>query len=38
MRRLDLGEFVLGYGGQAPYVASQFIDLAIMGNNGKRSG
>lgn len=37
MRRLDLGEFVLGYGGQAPYVASQFIDLAVMGTNGKRS-
>ncbi|MEK8030526.1 ABC transporter substrate-binding protein [Ideonella sp. DXS29W] len=37
MRRLDLGEFVLGYGPQAPYVASQFIDLAILGPDGKRS-
>lgn len=38
MRRLDLGEFVLGYGPQAPYVASQFIDLAILGSDGKRTG
>ena len=37
MRRLDLGEFVLGYGPQAPYVASQFIDLAILGSDGKRA-
>ena len=36
IRRLDLGDFSLGYGGSAPYVASNFVELAIMGANGKR--
>ena len=30
------GDFSLGYGGSAPYVASNFVELAIMGANGKR--
>jgi len=36
LRRLDLGGFSVGFEGQAPFVASQFIDLAILGANGKR--
>lgn len=36
MQRLDLGDFSLGYGGQAPFVASQFIDLAVLGADGRR--
>ena len=36
LRRLDLGDFSLGYGTQGPFVASQYIDLAVMGANGKR--
>jgi len=36
VRRLDLGGFSVGFDGQAPFVASQFIDLAILGANGKR--
>lgn len=36
MRRLDLGDFSLGYGAQAPFVASQFVGMAVLGANGKR--
>lgn len=36
LRRLDLGDFSLGYAAQGPYVASQFIDLAVMSAGGKR--
>lgn len=36
-RRLDLGEYSLGFAGAAPYVASRFIELAVLGPNGKRS-
>lgn len=35
LRRLDLGDFVLGFA-QAPFVASQFIDLAVLGADGRR--
>ncbi len=36
IRRLDLGDFNLGFGNAAPYVASNFVELAILGANGKR--
>jgi branched-chain amino acid transport system substrate-binding protein len=36
MRRLDLGDFNLGFGGEGPFVASQFVDLAILSTGGKR--
>ncbi|NDY92829.1 ABC transporter substrate-binding protein [Ideonella livida] len=36
IRRLDLGDFVLGYGGASPYVASRFVELAVLGAGGRR--
>lgn len=36
LQRLDLGDFSLGYGTQGPLVASQYIDLAVLGANGRR--
>lgn len=36
-RRLDLGEYSLGFGGNAPFVASRFIELAVLGEGGRRS-
>ena len=36
IRRLDLGDYVLGYSGSAPYVASRFVELAVLGANGRR--
>jgi len=36
-RRIDLGEYSLGFGGAAPFVASRFIELAVLGANGRRS-
>ncbi len=36
MRRWEIGDFTLGFLPQAPFVASQFIDLAILGAAGKR--
>lgn len=36
IRRLDLGEYSVGFGTPAPYVASQFIDLAVLGADGTR--
>jgi branched-chain amino acid transport system substrate-binding protein len=38
IRRLDLGEFNLGFTGATPYVASNFVELAVLGPNGKRLG
>jgi ABC-type branched-subunit amino acid transport system substrate-binding protein len=36
-KRLDLGDFSLGYGAApGPFVASRFVELAILGANGKR--
>ncbi len=36
-RRLDLGEYSLGFGGNGPFVASRFIELAVLGEGGRRS-
>lgn len=36
LRRFEVGDFTLGFAPQAPFVASQFIDLAILGAEGKR--
>jgi branched-chain amino acid transport system substrate-binding protein len=36
IQRMDLGEFTVGFGAQAPFVASRYIDLAVLGANGKR--
>lgn len=38
LNRLDLGDLPLGYGEQAPYVASQFVELAVLGAGGRRLG
>ena len=34
----DLGGFMVDYAGGAPYVGSKFIDLGIMGSNGRFIG
>jgi branched-chain amino acid transport system substrate-binding protein len=36
IQRMDLGDFSLGFSAQAPFVASQYVDLAVLGANGKR--
>jgi ABC-type branched-subunit amino acid transport system substrate-binding protein len=36
IRRLDLGDFVVGYSGNAPFQGSRFVDLAVFGANGRR--
>lgn len=36
IRRLDLGDFAVGYTGTAPFQGSRYIDLAVLGANGKR--
>jgi len=36
-RRIDLGEYSLGFAGAAPFVASRFIELAVLGANGRRT-
>lgn len=36
IKRMDLGEYSLGYGLPAPFVASQFVDLAVLGADGTR--
>lgn len=38
IRRDDLGGFVIDYAGNAPYVGSHFIDLGILGANGRFVG
>ena len=38
IRRLELGDFSLGFSGSAPYVASNFVELTVLGANGKRLG
>jgi len=38
MSRVDLGGFTIGYGGAQPHVGSQFIELAIFGEGGRRIG
>lgn len=37
IRRIDLGEYSLGFAGAAPFVASRFIELAVLGANGRRT-
>lgn len=36
MKRLDLGDFSLGFDSASPYVASRFVELAVLGENGRR--
>lgn len=36
LKQLNLGEFSLGFGGAAPYVASRYVGLAVLGANGRR--
>lgn len=36
-KRLDLGEYSLGFTGTAPFVASRFVELSVLGANGKRT-
>jgi hydroxypyruvate isomerase len=36
IKRMDLGEYILGYSLPAPFVASQFVDLAVLGADGTR--
>lgn len=36
IKRLELGDFSLGYASPAPFVASRFVELAVLGANGKR--
>ncbi len=38
MRRLDLGELSLGFAALGPFVASRFVDFAILGPGGTRVG
>lgn len=35
IRNLDLGGYVVDYGSQAPYVGSRFLDLGVLGSNGR---
>jgi len=37
MKQLSIGEMNLGFSG-APYVASKYVSLAILGANGRRTG
>jgi len=36
IKHLDLGEYSLGFSVPAPFVASQFVDLAVLGADGSR--
>lgn len=36
IKRMDLGEYSLGFSVPAPFVASQFVDLAVLGADGSR--
>jgi len=36
LKQLNLGELSLGFGGAAPYVASRYVGLAVLGANGRR--
>ena len=38
MRKFEIQDFPLGFGAQAPYVASSYIDLAVLNAAGKRIG
>lgn len=38
IRQLDLGGFVVDYGGQPPYVGSRFIELGVLGSSGRFIG
>ncbi|AVP56563.1 ABC transporter substrate-binding protein [Pulveribacter suum] len=38
IRQLDLGGFVVDYGGQPPYVGSRFIEMGVLGSNGRFIG
>ncbi|MGL4434535.1 MAG: ABC transporter substrate-binding protein, partial [Giesbergeria sp.] len=35
IRNWDMGGFVVDYSGQAPFVGSRYIDLAVLGPAGK---
>ncbi|WP_395702077.1 ABC transporter substrate-binding protein [Aquabacterium sp.] len=36
-RRIDLGDYSLGFSGAGPFVASRFVELAVLGADGRRS-
>jgi branched-chain amino acid transport system substrate-binding protein len=36
LKQLNLGELSFGFGGAAPYVASRYVGLAVLGANGRR--
>ncbi len=38
IRNLDLGGFTVDYAGQSPFVGSRYIDLGVMGSNGRFVG
>ena len=38
IRNFDLGGFVVDYGGQPPFVGSRYIDLGVLGSNGRFVG
>ncbi|RQP23827.1 ABC transporter substrate-binding protein [Piscinibacter terrae] len=38
MKQLSIGEMNLGFAGAAPYVASKYVSLAVLGANGRRTG
>jgi branched-chain amino acid transport system substrate-binding protein len=35
MKKFNLGEYSLGFGAAAPYVASRYVDMAVMGAGGR---
>lgn len=38
IRNFDLGGFVIDYGGQPPFVGSRYIELGVLGGNGRFIG
>lgn len=38
MKKYNLGEFSLGFGGPAPFVASRYVQMGILGANGRFIG
>lgn len=37
LKRIDLGDYSLGFAGASPFVASRFVELSVLGPNGRRS-
>ena len=38
IRQFDLGGFVVDYNGQPPHVGSRFVELGVLGGNGRFIG